>query len=86
MQNAQQRLISFPPPPAVHDAIEWEELPSLAGVAARSDVRHGAPAWSVTMPAQLADAISESTPFREPMRGLVMREVNEPELFRHFFG
>lgn len=42
-------------------------------------------AWGVTMPADLAP-LPTPTPFREPIRGLVTREVNEPELFEHFFG
>ncbi len=42
-------------------------------------------AWGVTMPAEL-DALPTPQPFREAMHGLAMREVNEPDLFRHFFG
>ncbi|MET0334080.1 MAG: hypothetical protein ABW190_07390 [Rhizobacter sp.] len=42
-------------------------------------------AWGVTMPADLAQTPSPA-PFRETIRGLVTREVNEPELFKHFFG
>jgi hypothetical protein len=41
--------------------------------------------WDATMPASL-DAGPESQPFREPLDGMVMREVNEPDVFRHFFG
>lgn len=41
-------------------------------------------AWGVTMPADLAAAQPE--PYHEPIRGLVTREVNEPELFKLFFG
>jgi hypothetical protein len=40
-------------------------------------------AWGVTMPACLEPA---PQPFLEPLHGLAMREVDEPELFRHFFG
>jgi len=25
-------------------------------------------------------------PFREPMRGMAIREMTEPDIFRHFFG
>lgn len=42
-------------------------------------------AWGVTMPADLATMPSPA-PFREAIRGLVTREVHEPELFKHFFG
>jgi hypothetical protein len=27
-----------------------------------------------------------SQPFREPFSGVVIREVHEPDVFRHFFG
>jgi hypothetical protein len=66
-------------------AIEWEELPSLA-----QRVRH-APAtgpasspWDATRPAELESAPA-SQPFRE-LKGVAIREVNEPDVFRHFFG
>lgn len=42
-------------------------------------------AWGVTMPAHL-DTTAQATPYREAIRGLVTREVDEPELFKHFFG
>ena len=78
-------------------AIEWEELPSLVGTLAER--RHPAAqasnsafgrsefsaAWSATMPAAL-DPLREPEPFRETLNGMAMREVHEPEVFRHFFG
>ena len=80
------------------DAIEWEELPSLADSLAErmtSDPvrrRHatqfdGAPisAWDNTMPADLL-TLAPSQPYRETLSGLVTREVLEPDVFRHFFG
>ena len=87
---------------AYGDAIEWEELPSLAGSLAQRLVR-GAPMptrandsafmnsrsfaspWDITMPAGL-DVAPPSQPFHEPFAGLATREVNEPGVFRHFFG
>jgi len=78
-------------------AIEWEELPSMADSLAerrraatdasnqgfgRSDF--GA-AWSSTMPAGL-DLLPEPEPFHEALNGMAMREVHEPDVFRHFFG
>jgi hypothetical protein len=42
-------------------------------------------AWNVTMPAEL-DELPPPQPFSETLQGLAMREVNEPEVFRHFFG
>ena len=82
-------------------AIEWEELPSLAGslakrlvvlggLAARAANAAGADlpvagrAWDATRPAAF-DA-TPSQPFSEPLQGVAMREVVEPDVFRHFFG
>jgi hypothetical protein len=42
-------------------------------------------AWGVTMPAAL-DTLPEPVPFQETLPGVAMREVNEPDLFKHFFG
>ena len=73
------------------DAIEWEELPSLADSLAErmvhDPVRRGVPvpAWDNTMPADLL-SIAPSQPYRETLSGLVTREVLEPDVFRHFFG
>ena len=80
------------------DAIEWEELPSLADSLAErlihDPVRRrgvsqfdGAPvsAWDNTMPAELI-SIAPTQPYRETLSGLVTREVLEPDVFRHFFG
>lgn len=41
--------------------------------------------WDSTRPAAL-DAEVVSSPFREPVEGVAIREVNEPDIFRHFFG
>lgn len=79
------------------DAIEWEELPSMADslrerltVLGQQHVRHSgfgateASVWAATRPAGLE---SPSEPvFAEAMQGLAVREVNEPDVFRHFFG
>ena len=75
------------------DAIEWEEMPSMA----RRVVQRGAndsqfmgtssfgTVWDNTLPAAFDEA-PISPPFREPMVGLSTREVNEPDVFAHFFG
>lgn len=75
------------------DVIEWEEMPSLA----RRVVQRGAndsafmatssfgTVWDNTMPAAL-DPMPVSQPFCERIEGLATREVNEPGVFRHFFG
>jgi hypothetical protein len=94
------RLLDTPRRTSYAGAIEWEELPSLAGALAdrlvtrggRLDPRNGfaqtsgfgQSAWDQTMPAQL-DAIPEPEPFRETIQGMATREVREPEVFRHFF-
>jgi hypothetical protein len=41
--------------------------------------------WDNTMPAEL-DPPVQAEPFREALQGLAMREVREPDVFRHFFG
>lgn len=71
-------------------AIEWEELPSLAETLARRDAEYDkSPAfrtsWDVTLPAAL-DPLVESGPFVEPLKGMVTRELREPDVFRHFFA
>jgi hypothetical protein len=41
-------------------------------------------AWGATMPADLA--VQQTAPYHEAIRGLVTREVDEPELLKLFFG
>jgi hypothetical protein len=79
------------------DAIEWEELPSLVSSLSQRRAPRGAndsafmattgfgATWDATMPAAF-DPAPLSQPFREPLAGLSTREVNEPDVFRHFFG
>ena len=71
-------------------AIEWEELPSMGRRLAARRADFGPTSgfgttWATTMPAEL-DAIPPSQPFRETLSGLGVREVNEPDVFQHFFG
>lgn len=82
-----------------NDAIEWEEMPSIAPRMVQMDLRPATAkpvvmrtqatdfntAWGVTMPAHL-EPTSQPAAFHEAIRGLVTREVDEPELFKHFFG
>jgi len=65
-------------------AIEWEELPSLAPGVRQGVVGHASAPWDATRPADLETA-TVSPPFRE-LKGVAIREVNEPDVFRHFFG
>lgn len=92
-------------PRADPGAIEWEELPSLAGVLAARLIAStqratanaaddaaptrfdssGHSVWDATRPAAF-DSATSSSPFYEPVSGIAMREVHEPDVFRHFFG
>lgn len=72
------RLVGF------GDSIERDESLSQPDLLAEHKPPCGSP-WDITMPADL-DVQRPSQPFREPMRGLVLREVIEPDIFRHFFG
>jgi len=78
--------------------IEWEELPSLADTLGKRLVHRGASAapmavpsvlgavpWDATMPAVL-EPVFESDPFSEPLDGVSIRELREPDVFRHFFA
>lgn len=74
------------------DAIEWEDLPSLADSLAKRlavmGTREGeaaAPVWVDTVAARL-EPMLQSEPFREALQGLQTRELHEPEVFRVFFG
>jgi hypothetical protein len=67
-------------------SIDWEFQPSLNHLVVRTDsAHHDAPVWAETMPATF-DSLDEPEPFREALEGLSMREMNEPEIFRVFFG
>jgi hypothetical protein len=70
-----------PPPPGM---IEWEELPSLALRVRQAPIGHASAPWDATRPAEL-ESTPASQPFRE-LKGVAIREVNEPDVFRHFFG
>jgi hypothetical protein len=83
---------------AQHATIEWEDMPPIAprmvpmdlqraksGPMLRAQAADFNTAWGVTMPAHF-DTTAQAAPFREAIRGLVTREVDEPELFKHFFG
>ena len=70
------------------DAIEWEELPSLARMLRRGDI--GAPSghvWLSTEPMDLQPpAAGVPTPFAEPIDGMHVREIEGNSLFGHFFS
>jgi hypothetical protein len=64
-------------------SFEWEFQPSLQHRVVRAEADLAG--WAETMPAELG-AIQEPATFREPLEGLSMRDIDEPEIFRLFFG
>ncbi|MCK6422928.1 MAG: hypothetical protein L6Q73_18765 [Aquabacterium sp.] len=77
------------------DALEWEELPSLADVLQRyrergTAAQAAALAWTHTQPQALDDSrparVDPAVPFDEVIDGLHTRELVGPDLFEHFFG
>lgn len=80
------------------DELNWDQLPVMADSIAQRLVllleRHrrdsaaqdaAAQRWTRTQAAEF-DALPLSSPFREASQGLTMREVDEPAVFRYFFG
>ncbi len=63
-------------------SIDWEFQPSLQHRVVRTD---DTPTWAETMPVEF-DALEAPVVFREPLEGLSMRDIDEPEIFRVFFG
>ncbi len=76
---------SHPFRPAAAGVIEWEELPSLVQRVRQSQAVSAGVPWDSTRPAEF-DTTPASLPFREPLEGVAIREVTEPDVFRHFFG
>jgi hypothetical protein len=67
-------------------SIAWEAPPSLQHLVVRNDDDAGqAPTWAETMPVTL-EAMSAPVVFREPLAGLSVRDIDEPEIFNAFFG
>jgi hypothetical protein len=67
--------------------IDWEVLPSLSHLLDRNEAAsRDAPAWAETMPVDFDALGDDSDPFHEPLEGLSIREVNEPDIFKVFFG
>ena len=66
--------------------IDWEFQPSLQHLVVRSDVEPpDAPGWAETMPVSF-ESMSAPASFSEPLEGLSVRDIDEPEIFRAFFG
>jgi len=69
--------------------VEWDDTPSFAGsLHERLQWKQtgGASLVADTVPGELMPATPASSPFREPVEGLSVREVHDADLFRHFFG
>ena len=67
-------------------SIDWEFQPSLQHLVVRTESGPGdAPSWAETMPVAF-DELDEPLEFREPLEGLSIRDIDEPEIFRVFFG
>jgi hypothetical protein len=65
-------------------SIDWEFQPSLQHLVRRTEDAD-VPSWAETMPAEF-DALEEPVKFREALEGLAVRDIDEPEIFRVFFG
>jgi len=66
-------------------SIAWEAPPSLQHLVVRNDAVGDVPTWAETMPVSL-EAMSAPAVFREPLEGLSVRDIDEPEIFNVFFG
>jgi hypothetical protein len=92
MNRTAHRFATAPPrqarPFSATDAIEWEELPSLARMLRRGDL--AAPTghvWLSTEPMALQPpAAGVLAPFAEPIDGMHVREIEGGGLFSHFFS
>jgi hypothetical protein len=72
---------------AALEAIEWEELPSLAQSLHRREFASTRGVWSSTERMDLCAAPAPApAPFVESIHGLHVREIDNDEVFRHFFG
>jgi len=84
--NTASNISQTPGPRRPEMGIDWEFQPSLQHLVVRSDGgQPGATTWADTMPATLAD-FNEPVTFREPLEGLAVRDIDEPEIFLAFFG
>jgi hypothetical protein len=66
-------------------SIAWEAQPSLQHLVVRHDDVGDVPTWAETMPVSL-EAMNAPVVFREPLEGLSVRDIDEPEIFAVFFG
>ena len=84
--NTASNISQTPGPRRPEMGIDWEFQPSLQHLVKRADSGpQDVPTWAETMPASL-DMFHEPVAFREPLEGLSMRDIDEPEIFLAFFG
>ncbi len=86
---ALNNVFNFPPlrgKPGPDMTIAWEMQPSLQHLVVRTEsAPPQAPGWADTLPAAF-DALDDPQAFSEPLQGLSLRHIHEPEVFRAFFG
>ena len=83
--NDALKTFSLQGQPAPHMTIDWEIQPSLQHLVRRSEADRDAPTWAETLPVPF-DAMQGDSAFREPLQGLDIRDLDEPEIFHAFFG
>jgi len=83
--NDALKTFSLQGQPAPPMTIDWEIQPSLQHLVRRGDADHGAPTWVETLPVPF-EAMQGDSAFREPLEGLDIRDLDEPEIFHAFFG
>ena len=69
--------------------VEWDDTPSFANsLRERLHWREtgGTSLLGDTIPGGLMPPTPQSSPFRELVEGLSVREVHDADVFRHFFG
>ena len=86
MHNAPHAQTPSNRAPLADAGIDWEPLPSLAHLISRVKARSPGdePVWVETMPVDF-DTLAPSDPFVEAFPGIMLREVNEPDIFKLFF-
>jgi len=69
-------------------SIAWEAPSSLQHLVLWSEAAPhdgDVPTWAATMPASL-EAANSSADFHEALKGLSVRDIDEPEIFNVYFG
>jgi len=83
--NDASKTLSLQGQPAPSMTIDWEIQPSLQHLVKRGEAERDAPTWAETLPVPF-EAMQGDVTFQEPLEGLDMRDLDEPEIFHAFFG